>query len=114
MNSVGFVHSLSRFLNRISFGLFDTWITAVEDSSSQIEVVAAAYIFNLVLAFVVVAIAVAAVGLYDPLRSSVAASNIKGPIAVSNLIAYSLTYFAFLIWKANERAIERTRNVMLT
>jgi hypothetical protein len=110
MNSVGFVHSLSRVLNRISFGLFDAWIARVEESSSQIEVVAAAYIYNLVLAFVGVAIVFAAVGLYDPFHSPFAASNIKTPLAVSNLLAFLLTYFASLSWKANERAIERARN----
>ena len=109
MTSVGFVHSLSHFLNRISFGLFDAWMARVEEPSSQLEVIAAAYIYNLVLAFVGVAIVFTAVGHYDPLHSPFAASNIKTPIAISNLIAFLLTYFASLIWKA-KRAIERGRN----
>ena len=110
MSSGEFVHSLSRLLNRISFGLFDKWIARVEEASSQIEVVAAAYIYNLLLAFVGVAIVFAAVGRYDLLHSPFAASNIKTPLAVSNLLAFFLTYFASLSWKANERAIQRARN----
>jgi ABC-type spermidine/putrescine transport system permease subunit II len=82
----------------------------VEEPSSQLEVIAAAYIYNLVLAFVGVAIVFTAVGLYDTFHSPFAASNIKTPIAVSNLIAFLLTYFASLSWRASERAIERGRN----
>src|SRR4051812_10242940 len=99
------VVSFSRHLNKASFGLFERWITAVEDFSHQIEVIAAAYIFNLVLAFVVMAITFSAAGFYDLFHSPFAASNIKMPLAVSNLIAFMLTYFASLSWKANERTM---------
>ncbi len=96
-----------RVLNRVLFG---AGIARFEDYNSQLEVVAAAYIANLAIIFVPVAMIFAAMGLYDPFHSPLATSNIQMPLAVSNALTFFLTYLASLNWKANEQAIERWRN----
>jgi hypothetical protein len=106
MNAQGFVLSLSRLLNKILFG---ARTSLAEDYNSQLETVAVAYVSNLILIFAVVAITFAAMGIYDPFHSPLAASNIKTPLAVSNTIAFVLTYLASLSWRANEKAIEGRR-----
>ncbi len=107
MNVPEFLQAISRALSKVLFG---ARISLAEDYNSQLETIAAAYIGNLILIFAVVATTFAAMGLYDPFHSPLAASNIQAPLAISNLITFVLTYLASLSWKANQRAIERRRN----
>ena len=90
--------------------MFGARISLAEDYNSQLETVAAAYVGNLILILAVVTITFAAMGLYDPFNSPLAKSNIQMPLAVSNTIAFVLTYLASLSWTANQRAIELRRN----
>ena len=105
MNAVKFLRATS-LLNRFSLG---ARIAADRDVISLWGTVTVAYAVNLVVAFAVVAAIFTPLGSYEPIHSPLAKSALQVPLAVSNLLAFALTYIASLSWKMHDEAIERQR-----
>ena len=100
------VQAASRFLNKVLFG---ARIGSDPDIVSQWGTLAASYVLNLLLLFICVAAICALAGYYDPISAPLAAPALRVMLAISNLIAFALTYVASLSWEMHDKAIERQR-----
>jgi hypothetical protein len=93
-------------LSRFSLG---ARIASDRDVISLWGTVTVAYAVNLVVAFAVVAAIFTLLGYYEPIHSPLAKSALQVPLAVSNLLAFVLTYITSLGWKMHDDAIARQR-----
>jgi hypothetical protein len=98
--------SVSRALNKVLFGAS---VVSGADFNKQLEVVSLAYAANFLLIFITVALICTVFGYYDPLHSPLAASNIRMPAGLSNLMTFTSMYLASRSWVLREQSPEGLR-----
>ena len=104
MNAPGFVQAASRALNKV---LFDARIAADRDGNSQLDTILGAYVANLFLVFLAIAVIFAVGGQYDPLHPPWEGSVLRTMLAIANPVTLILTFLASLSWHAHDEAVER-------
>jgi hypothetical protein len=101
-----FVRATSRLLNKVLFG---ARVASDPDIVSQWGTLAISCVLNLLLVFVGIAAIFAVAGHYHPLAAPLARPALRVMLAISNPIAFALTYLASLSWEMHDKAIETQR-----
>jgi hypothetical protein len=97
------VQTTSRYLNKVLSG---KRVATDPDIVSQCGTIAVSYTVNLLLILILIAVIFAIAGYYNPLSAPFATPVLRVMLAISNLIAFALTYVASLTWEMHDKAIE--------
>jgi fumarate reductase subunit C len=106
MGASELIRATSRVLNKVLFG---SSVASDDNIGSQWGTIGTAYVFNLLMIFVIVAAIGTVAGYYKPLDAPFANPTLRVLLALSNIVTFALTYVASITWEMHEKAIEIQR-----